>query len=489
MSGSNSKILVVKGVFWSGIQLVVNQSFSFIIKLVLAKLLFPEDFGLIGMAVVFTGFVQVLNDLGIASALVQKKEEDLKDSHFHTAFWTGLAWGGMLYLLMCLLVAPLASSFYQEPLLQDLIPVLSLGILSSPINLVHKAQLTKAMNFKKIAVVENISSFVSGVIAITLAFMGAGVWSLAFNAVASIVVAMPLYFNATKWTPKLMWEQAAFKDVFGFGLYTTGTSIVNYLIGNFDYLMIGKLLDSQLLGVYTFAFVLTDTFRSKLMSVINKVMYPVYGKMQSSEKSLKKYYLTTVNYNSIIIFPIMLFMIVLGEQFILDIFGEKWEESVAPLSILAFAVMIHMMVNSNTSLIRGMGKPRLELTLQIIKSLIFIPTLFFGIHFYGILGAAWAVVVNKIIAVIIAQYTFNKLLMIKISTGEFWNVVKSPWIASVITYSIMVYLNRYDINLIISTLILFVIYYVVIWLLMGKEIKQQVSNVMSESERRSNQKV
>src|SRR5690606_31466355 len=128
----------------------------------------------------------------------------------------------------------------------------------------------------------------------------------------------------------------AFRDVFGFGLYTTGTNVINYFIGNFDYLMIGKLIDSHSLGVYTFAFALTDTFRTKLMSVINKVMYPLYGKKQADLASLKRYYLATVNYNSILVFPIMVFMIVLGEPFVINLFGSKWEESVEPLKILAF---------------------------------------------------------------------------------------------------------------------------------------------------------
>lgn len=483
---NDSKKKVISGVFWSSIQMLINQSFSFIVRLVLAKLLFPEEFGVVGMATVFIGLVQVLNDLGIGSALVQKKEESLREAHYQTAFWTGVVWSVGLYIIIYFAVSPIAATFYNEPILKNLIPFLSLGILSSPVNLVHKAQLTKAMDFKKIALIENTSNLVSGTIAIVLALLGAGVWSLAFNAVASIVVAMPFYFRATKWKPKFIWEKTAFKEVFGFGVYTTGTNIVNYFIGNFDYLIIGKLLDSHSLGVYTFAFVLTDTFRSKLMSIINKVMYPVYGKMQSDPNSLKKYYLTTVTYNSIIVFPIMVFMIMLGGPFIINIFGEKWEESIEPLSILAFAVMIHMMVNSNTSLIRGMGKPKLELTLQIVKSLVFIPTLFLGIHFYGILGAAWAVVINKIIAVLIAQYTFNTLLNLRISTKEFWNGVKNPWIASVITLSLMYFINQLSINLIFSTLLLFGIYSVVLYLLMGKELTRQLSDVLAIRKKRKN---
>src|SRR5690606_9740440 len=120
-----------------------------------------------------------------------------------------------------------------------------------------------------------------GTLSLFLAFKGAGVWSLAFNAVSSVIIAMPLYFRATGWKPKWVWTKAAFKDVFGFGIYTTGTSVINYGINNIDFLIIGKLLSAQALGAYSFAFVLTDTFRSRLMSVVNNVMYPFYGKKQS----------------------------------------------------------------------------------------------------------------------------------------------------------------------------------------------------------------
>jgi len=129
--------------------LVINRTFSFVIKLILAKILFPEEFGLIGMAVVFTSFVEVFNDLGFGAAIVQKKENLINESHYHTAFWTGIVWAIVLYAFIYFFLADLAANFYDEPLLEEIIPVLSLGILLNPINMVHKAQLTRAMNFKK----------------------------------------------------------------------------------------------------------------------------------------------------------------------------------------------------------------------------------------------------------------------------------------------------------------------------------------------------
>lgn len=470
----DNKSLAIKGVFWTGLQMVVNQGFAFVIRLILAKLLFPEQFGLIGMATVFIGFVQVLNDLGIAAALVQKKDKDLRDEHYHTAFWVGVIWSVVLFILMSTLISQLAAEFYHEPLLLKLIPVLSLGILSSPVNLVHKAQLTKKMEFKKIAFIDNTSNIISGVISLMLAFLGAGVWSLAFNSVASILIAMPLYFRATGWYPKFIWDKDSFQDVFGFGIYTTATSIINYLINNIDYLLIGKLLSKSALGSYTLAFVLTDTFRSRMMAVINNVMYPLYGRKQDDPVALKNYYLKVVNYNSILIYPIMLFMFTLGGPFVRSFFGEKWDDSITPLQILALSVMFHMLVNSNTALIRGMGRPQLELKLQLFKAMIFIPTLIAGIYYYGISGAAMAILINKIFAVIIAQFSLNKLLNIKLSYLDFLIAIKEPWIASIVSFAITYFcFNVLQLHYIICTVILFASYGFVIWSLIGSELKKQ----------------
>lgn len=469
----STKRLLVNGMIWSSIQLVINQSFAFLIRLLLAKILFPEQFGLIGMATVIIGFVQVLNDLGIAAALVQRKEADLKEAHYHTAFWTGLTWSVVLFLLMAFIAGPLTADFYNEPILTSLVPVLSIGILISPAYLIHKAQLTKKMDFKRIALIDNISNIIAGSLSLILAYQGFGVWALAFHSVSLIVIAIPLYFRATRFWPKPIWDIQSFKDVFGFGVYTTGTSVANYLVNNIDYLLIGKIMSAQALGAYTFAFILTDTFRGKLMAVVNNVMYPMYGKIQGNSVALKRYYLKVVNYNSIVIYPIMVFLFALGRPFILHVFGAKWNESIVPLQVLAVAVMIHMLVNSNTALIRGMGRPGLEMKLQVIKAAIFVPMLVAGIYAYGIIGAAWAVLINKLIAVMIAQYTFNKLLNIKISAIEFFHAIKAPWLGGMLAYIVtLITYNLFHLHYILCGILLFISYSLCIWLLLGAELKE-----------------
>ena len=468
---------ILNGVLWSSIQTIVQQAFSFIVKLVLARILLPEDFGLVGMAVVFTSFVKVFNDIGIGAALIQRKEEDLRNEHFHTSFWTGVVWSIFLYLMIAFLVSPLAASFYEEPILKKLIPVLSIGVLASPINLVHKAQLTKALDFKKIAIIANSCNIFSGILALILAFSGFGVWSLVFNSVASILIAIPFYFKSTGWRPKWIWEKSAFKEIFGFGMYTTGTSVFNNLISKIDYLLIGKFVSAAALGNYTFAFMLTDIVRDQLMGVMNKVMYPVYGQKQNDLKSLKSYYLKIVRYNSLIIYPIMTVILLVGGEFVIFFFGEKWSESILPMRILAVSVMFHMMVNSNTALIRGLGKPKLELQLQLFKALfLYVPIITAGVYYYGIVGVAIAIVINKALSVIIAQYYLDKL--VNVTYKDLYRSIREPLLATLFGLILGSLFKYYlSFNYIIITLITLLMFGFIYWISMKDELLTLINQI------------
>jgi O-antigen/teichoic acid export membrane protein len=452
---------------------LVNKSFGFVIKVVLARILFPEEFGIVGMALVFTSFVEVFNDLGFGAALIQKKDSKLSPAHFHTAFWTGIGWSLIMFLSMVFLISPLAAQFYNQQVLESIIPVLSLGILSSPINLVQKAILLRNLDFKKVAFIENTSAIVSGILSLILAFAGMGVWSLVFNSLATFVIAIPLYLKATTWVPRMIWTQDAFKDIFGFGIYTTGTNLANNLINKADYLLIGKLMTASALGAYTLAFVLTDTFRSQLMSIMNKVMYPIYGKAQDDQPTMKRYYLNVVKYNSLIINPIMGILFVLSDPIIVDFFGLKWNETIIPLRIISLSVIFHMMVNSNTVLIRGMGKVKLEFMIQLFKALfLFLPAITFGVYYYGIIGAAYAILFNKIISVFIAQIYLKKL--VDITYKDLFDSLKVSLTSLFLTILLgELMFNTFGVHYILTGIAMILTYSGGVWCFMGTELKAQ----------------
>jgi teichuronic acid exporter len=453
---------------------MVNKSFSFIIKIILARILFPEEFGLVGMAVVFISFVEIFNDIGIGAALIQRKDEDLRNEHFHTAFWTGIIWSILVFGLIIIFVSPFAAKFYNEPFLKKIIPVLSIGILSGPINLVHNAQLTRAMNFKKLAFINNFSSIFSGTLSLGLAYFGAGIWSLVFNSVSTFIIAMPLYFHATKWYPKMIWKRDAFNEVFGFGMFTTGTNFLNNLMNKLDYLLIGKLVSASALGNYTLAFVLTDTFRSQLMGIMGKVMYPVYGKLQDDKLSIKKYYKNVVKYNSILVFPIMLILFFNSKELILSFFGEKWFDSIFPLKVLSISVLFHMMVNSNTVVIRGMGKPKLEMKIQFWKSiLLYVPLISIGVYFYGIVGASLAYLTIKILSVFIVQFYMKKL--IEYTYSDLFHAIRIPLISSLIaSVPFIAFKYLFNMNLILCIFIFLILYLSAVYFIIGKDFFKRI---------------
>lgn len=484
MSYSNKAIL--KGFYWNAIQIVINQFFSFAVRLILARILFPEQFGLIGMAVIFTGFIQTINELGLTSALIQRKKELMTPKHFHTSFWTGLLWSIILFLIMTFAIAPLGAAFYNEPILISLITVMSISIIFTPFSIVNKAILTRQMNFKSIAKVENLASLIAGVISIILAYCGAGVWSLAFNSVAVVIIVVPLYLRFCDWRPKFLWDKQAFRDIFGFGIFTSMTNLINYLINNFDYLIIGKMVSAPALGAYTFAFILTDTIKNRIASVISNVMYPVYANLQSDKASSKVLYIKVVEYNCILIFPIMLSLFIFAEPLILKLFGDKWVDSIFPTQLLAAAVMLQLLVFSNTTLIRGLGFANFEFRLQFIKALIYMPVLFAGVYYNGIIGAAWAVLINRALAVVITIVTF-RIFGLNYSLHDFYSSIKTPFKASIIS-GIVAYImyNKAGFDYKISLIIILLLYVLIIYSEKKAEIKLLIRSYRLDKKLKSN---
>ncbi len=459
---------IFSGVIWTALQTFINKSFSLIIKLVLARLLFPEDYGIVGMATVFISFVTVFNDLGIGAALIQKKEKELTEDHFHTAFWTSVVFSILLYLAVAFGIGNFAVWFYEKEILGKLIPVLALGILATPINIIHKSQLKRGLKFKKLAYIDNAANIFSGFLALGLAFYGAGVWALIFNSVSTIVVAIPLYFMATKWKPKWKWDKNCFNDIFGFGVYTTFTGFFNKFKDQIDYILIGKLLGAAPLGIYSFAFIIINTFRSQLTGIIGKVMYPIYAQLQEEPELLVKNFLKVVKYNTYIVYPVMFYLIVFAEELVPALFGEKWNDSIIIIQILSVAVIIQMLTNSDTVLLRAYGKARLELKIQMIKSIVFYaPFITLGTIYYGINGSAIGFGIGKTLDVIYSIIILNKIF--EISLIELLKAVSNAFITGILSSIITYYLLYIGWNWILISAMFVSINITLYWVLAKKD--------------------
>lgn len=424
---------LINGLLWSVIEVLIKRILDLVVRLVLARLLFPEDFGIVGMATVFHSFILVVNEAGLGMALIQRKEEDLTEAHYHTVFWSNLALSALLFLAIVFFIGPAAASFYNEPVLRQVIPVLGISLLFSALNTVHKAQLMKAMQLKKMAFVNNVSAVIAGVCAIIMAFCGFGIWALVLYNVLTFFISVPLFFRTTRWLPKFVWQKKAFNDVFGFGVYTTGTKIINNVSSNIDYLIIGKLLAAGSLGAYTLAFMLTNMVKAQIESMLNRVLFPFYSSLQNDIEKIKVYYLKIIKYYAAVIYPIMSFLILLGGPIIYLFFGNKWDEAVEPAKILAWSVVINVICSGYNLLFRSIGKPKSEMNIQLFTVVFFyIPFIIVGCYQYGIVGAAYGILISTILRVVFIQFLLYKFF--SITPKDILSVLKDPMLAFGFTY-------------------------------------------------------
>ena len=399
------------GVVWTAFDLLINKGLGFVIKLFLARLLFPSDYGIIGMAVVFIAFARVLSESGIGPALVQIDKSRLNKSHLDTTFWFSVIWAIAIYIVMALVVTPLAATFYAEPMLSRVIPILSLSVLISPLNTVHRSQLNRAFQFKKIALINNTASIVSGVAALVLAYTGFGVWTLVWYNVLPLIIMLPQLWKATGYRPGAAITKEAFQDIFNFGVVTTGTAIVVTFINQLDYLLVGKMVSKYALGLYTFAFLLTDVVRRQIVTVLNSVMFPAYSVVQDDVDKLHQLYIRVVKVSVMAIYLPMTVLFVNTAPLIGLFFGEKWLGATTAVQLMVLAVMSNSITSSHGALLRGMGQVGIEFKLQLFRAFIlFAPALYFGIKFYGIEGAAAAVALQQLLGLPFVLYFLNKVV-------------------------------------------------------------------------------
>ncbi|WP_165394736.1 MOP flippase family protein [Methanofollis fontis] len=381
------EIQTVRGISWSGISQVVSQGFQFLVKILLARLLVPEDFGILGMALVFTMLIETVNDVGLSAAIIQKK--GITERHLSTAFWVGLALGAALFAVG-LLASPSIAAFFGEPLLAPIIVVLSLNFIFGSFGIVHRTLLMKRIDFRKIAATEVWTAGIGGVVSLVLAFLGYGVWSLVFGSVLAILGSSALLWVLCPWRPQRSPDRESFLDLFGYGRNAMASQVLGYIGSNIDYFLIAKFLDATSLGLYTLAFQMAVFPFSRVSRIIGRVTFPAFSAIQDDTRQIIRGYLKTVRYTSLLTFPMLAGLAVVAPVFIPLAIGEKWAPMVLPLQILSvYGILKSVEANANPVLM-GMGRPDLYVRYEILS----LPTISLAIYLgmgAGITGVAAAV--------------------------------------------------------------------------------------------------
>lgn len=407
---------IKKGLGWSFSEALFNRGLALIVKLYLVRLLVPETFGLIGMAAVFTAFLSIMGELGMAAALIQRKQTKLTEEHWQTAFTISFIASAGAWALILIAVAPFGATFYGEPKLHLILNVLGFGLVIDSFSVVPRAKLVRALRFKTISIASMVSVVASSALAIFMVYKGFGVWALVAKTLINSLSRCFILWVYVRWIPRIQLSKKAFSELFAFSAYVFMERIFMFLLGNVDYLLIGKLLGATALGIYTLAFTLTDGARKQVMGAFNKVLFPVYSALQDDRPKAGRYFLKVVRFNTLLINPLMFILILDAKPMILLFFGQSWQAAAIPFQILAIGVIIHTLAGTSSTLIRGLGYARLIMMIHFFGVvLIAVPAISAGAVLGGLNGASLGVLTNRAVIPVITLFYVFKLCRISLT--------------------------------------------------------------------------
>lgn len=393
----------INGMIWSFAERFGYLFLQFITNIVLARLLTPTDFGLIGMMLVFVALSLTLIDGGFGSALIQKKRPSKED--YSTVFIINIVLAIILYIAIAFFSSRIAM-FYNQPQLSLLLKIIGVILIIDSFGIIQNNILMKEVNFKMIAKVKVISAFISCSVAIIFALLGFGVWSLIIQYVLNSFIRSSLLWIGSSWRPSVSFSKDSFNELFGFGSKILAARFISELYIHTQALVIGKVFTSADLGFYTQAKQLQQIPVSSLATVVNNVTFPVYSELQYELNKLKEGVQKSIKAIIFINFPLMILLAIVAKPLILFLYSDKWLSSVPYFQLLCLGFGMLLIVHSiNLSVLKSVGRSDWVLKLEIVKKLIGIVLLIIGIKIYGIIGILIALAINSIIEFFLNGFT------------------------------------------------------------------------------------
>ncbi len=390
----------VKGVSWSAIDTIASSGITFFVGVILARLLPPVEFGVLGMITIFIAISNSIIDSGFSNALIRKS--DATQADYNTVFLFNLFLSIILYVVL-FIGSPAVSHFFSEPRLINLTRVMGLILIINAFGIIQRTLLVKKVDFKTQAKISFISSICSGVVGIGMALGGLGVWSLVGQQLSRQFLNSLLLWLFSKWRPALEFSKQSFKELFGFGSKLLISGLLVTLYQNIYYIIIGKFYTASLLGQYTRAEQFKTIFTFNFTTVVQRVSYPVLSSIQDDPARLKQAYKRVIKTTMLLSLCGMLSMAAVAKPLIVLLIGEKWLTSVYFLQIICFAGILYPLHAINLNILQVKGRSDLFLKLEIIKKLIAIIPICLGV-FLGIKFMLWGSVCNSYIAYFLNSY-------------------------------------------------------------------------------------
>ncbi len=397
----NLKAKTAKGVGWGFADNILGLGITAAANIILARILSPADFGIIGMTAIFMTLSTSLVDSGFTGALTRKK--DAVKADFDTVFYFNLAVSCLLYAVL-FFCSPFIARFFKEPILVPVIRILGISLVINAFGIVQKIILVRRIDFRTQAWISLVSSFAAAVAAVVMAFYGFGVWSLVVLQVGKLAVNTILLWSVSKWYPGLCFSRKSFRDMFSFGGRLLITSIISAIWSEMYSFIIGKMYSSSVLGQYSRADKVKNMVTSNVSSVMQKVSYPVLASIQDEGERQINVYRKILKTTVLISFTAVFGVWAVAGPFILTFFGDQWLPAVGYLRIMCFSGLFLPLMMCSANVINADGRSDITLVLEILKTVMGLIPVVFGIIF-SVEALLWSMVgVSFILFVVHAAY-------------------------------------------------------------------------------------
>lgn len=385
---------------------MVNQVIHFVFGVVLARLLSPTEYGIIGMSMVFITFSEAIVNSGLEQALIRK--QDCTEDDYNTMFYTNIGLGIVMFALLYFAAGAIAR-FYNNSELILVVRIMSLNLVINSFGIVERAILTRNIDFKRQTKINVWSSSISGLIGVSMAFMGFGYWSLAIKMISQNLIRVLLLHLSSVWKPTLSYSLSAFKELFSFGSRMLGASILHSIYTNIYSLVIGKYFSAAELGFYSRANQFKNLVSSNIESSTQRVTYPVLSRIVNDEKRLSYAYQKLSKMTFYLTSVLLSLLIANSREIVLLLLGDKWSQSISYLQILCLSGFLYPLQLINVNILKVMGRSDLYLQNEVIEKIISIPAIIAG-AILGMRALLWGIVINSFLVYIVNTFYSSRMI-------------------------------------------------------------------------------
>ncbi|WP_415407157.1 MOP flippase family protein [Sulfurovum sp. CS9] len=429
----------IGGMKWTSLSTGVRTILQLIQLIVLARFLSAEDFGLVAIVMVVIGFSQLFMDMGISNAIIHK--QSITDVQLSSLYWLNI-FSGMVLTLIVFMIAPAVATFYNEEAIIPLLQLLSFSFLINSIGNQYRVLLRKELKFNVLAKVEVFAGVWAFVSAVTLAIQGFGAYSLVYATLVNVIISntILLSIGLKSHRPKFIYHHQEIKSFLTFGLYQMGQNSIIYFNNQFDVILIGKLLGTEALGIYSLTKQLVMRPAQVISPIITNVTFPIMAKIQDDLPRLKSVYLKIINMLSSINFPIYTLMAMLASSLVPLILGEKWINAIEIFQILSIFALVRSTANPAGSLMLARGRADLGFWWS-VAGFIFIPMVIYTGSYWGLIGVSFSLLFYQVV-LLLPNWYFIVQKMCNASFIEYFRVLGIPLVVTLLsvamTYIIMI---------------------------------------------------